>query len=176
MTMHMVPQASPAAGVFWGRWRRFLLLLGAMACIGSSAIDGFDLPDAETAARYQRLVAEFRCPKCLNESLASSGAPIAVDLRRTVRRLLAEGASDDGIRTHLQERYGDFVLYDPPLRPVTWLLWFSPPILAIALVGVLMWNARRRPVAVTADERERASRLARELTRESAPAGADGDR
>ena len=176
MTMGKAPRVSPTVGALWERCWHVLLLLGAMACIGSSAIDGFDLPDAETAARYQRLVAEFRCPKCLNESLASSGAPIAVDLRRTVRRLLAEGASDDGIRTHLQERYGDFVLYDPPLRPVTWLLWFSPPLLAVALVGVLMWNARRRSVAVTADERERASRLARELMRESAPAGADGDR
>lgn len=171
-----VAQASSAANAGRRRWSRILLLLGASACVGSSAIDGFDLPDAETAARYQRLVAEFRCPKCLNESLASSGAPIAVDLRRTVRRLLGEGASDDAVRAHLQERYGDFVLYDPPLRPVTWLLWFSPPILAIALAGVLAWNVRRRPATVTADERERADRLARELARESAQADADGDR
>ena len=172
MTMGTVPQALSAAGALWRRCGRVLFLLGAFACVGSSAIDGFDLPDAETAERYQRLIAEFRCPKCLNESLASSGAPIAVDLRRTVRRLLAEGVSDADIRAHLQERYGDFVLYDPPLRPVTWLLWFSPPMLAIALVGVLMWNARRRPAVVTADERERADRLAREL----AQAGAGGDR
>ncbi len=172
MTMGTVLQASSFASALWRRTGRVLFLLGAFACVGSSAIDGFDLPDAETAVRYQRLIAEFRCPKCLNESLASSGAPIAVDLRRTVRRLLAEGVSDDDIRAHLQERYGYFVLYDPPLRPVTWLLWFSPPLLAIALVGVLMWNVRRRPVVVTADERERADRLAREL----AQAGADGDR
>ena len=172
--MREATQASSVTSVRWRRRGRVLLLLGASACAGSSAIDGFDLPDAETAARYQRLVEEFRCPKCLNESLASSGAPIAVDLRRTVRRLLGEGASDDAVRAHLQERYGDFVLYDPPLRPVTWLLWFSPPFLAIALAGVLMWNVRRRPAAVTADERERADRLARELARESADA--DGER
>lgn len=150
------------------RARRLLLLLGAAACVGASAIDGFDLPDAH-AARYQRLISEFRCPKCLNESLASSGAPIAVDLRRTVRRLLAGGASDDAIRGHLRDRYGDFVLYDPPLRPVTWLLWFSPPLLAAALVAVLVRNARRRPAAVTDAERESAKRRLREL----ADAGGD---
>ena len=145
------------------KFRRLLLLLGAVACVGASAIDGFDLPDAQTAARYQRLIGEFRCPKCLNESLASSGAPIAVDLRRTVRRLLADGASDDAVRAHLRDRYGDFVLYDPPLRPVTWLLWFSPPLLALALAAVLVRNARRRPAMVTEDERERANRRLREL-------------
>lgn len=137
------------------------LLLGAIACLGASAIDGFDLGEPALAERYQRLLAEFRCPKCLNESIASSGAPIAVDLRRAVRRLLRDGASDDDVRQHLQARYGDFVLYDPPLRPVTWLLWFSPPALAILLVGVLARNARRRPREATVQERERAERLLR---------------
>ena len=145
------------------RLRRLVPLLGAVAGVGASAIDGFDLPNAEVAARYQRALAEFRCPKCLNESLASSGAPIAVDLRRTVRRLLVEGKSDDDIRQHLQERYGDFVLYDPPLRPVTWLLWFSPLVLAIALVGVLAHHSRRRPASTTDAERA----LARQLVEET---------
>ena len=154
---------TPPSARSGGKFRRLLLLLGAVACVGASAIDGFDLPDAQTAARYQRLIGEFRCPKCLNESLASSGAPIAVDLRRTVRRLLADGASDDAVRAHLRDRYGDFVLYDPPLRPVTWLLWFSPPLLALALAAVLVRNARRRPAMVTEDERERANRRLCEL-------------
>ena len=142
--------------------RRLVPLLGAVAGVGASAIDGFDLPNAEVAARYQRALAEFRCPKCLNESLASSGAPIAVDLRRTVRRLLVEGKSDDDIRRHLQERYGDFVLYDPPLRPVTWFLWFSPLVLAVTLAGVLARHSRRRPVLVTDVERAKARRLVEE--------------
>ena len=154
---------TPPSARSGGKFRRLLLLLGAAACVGASAIDGFDLPDAQTAARYQRLISEFRCPKCLNESLASSGAPIAVDLRRTVRQLLADGASDDAVRIHLRDRYGDFVLYDPPLRPVTWLLWFSPPLIALALAAVLVRNARRRPAMVTEDERERANRRLREL-------------
>ena len=139
---------------------RSLLLLLVVGCLGASAIDGFDFPDAQTAARYQRLITEFRCPKCLNESIASSGAPIAVDLRRTVRRLMEEGASDEAIRDHLQARYGDFVLYDPPFKPSTWFLWFSPVLLALLAVHVVVRVARRRTVSAPSDaERERARRL-----------------
>ena len=136
-----------------------LCVLVATSVGAASAIDAFDFSDAEAAARYQRLIGEFRCPKCLNESLASSGAPIAVDLRRAVRRLVEAGESDDAIRAYLQERYGDFVLYDPPLRPATWLLWFSPFALA-AVVGLVLLRVARRPaVAASAEEMERARRL-----------------
>ena len=137
-----------------------LLALGA-SCFGhaASAIDGFDFDNTETAVRYQRLITEFRCPKCLNESLASSGAPIAADLRRTVRRLLAEGESDDGIRAYLRERYGDFVLYDPPFKPTTWLLWFAPFALAGVVALALGRTARRRAAEATTAEKERARQL-----------------
>ncbi|MYD99429.1 MAG: cytochrome c-type biogenesis protein CcmH [Gammaproteobacteria bacterium] len=139
---------------------RSSVLVLVVGCLGASAIDGFDFPDAETAARYQRLITEFRCPKCLNESIASSGAPIAVDLRRTVRRLMEEGAADEAIRDHLQTRYGDFVLYDPPFKPSTWFLWFSPVLLALVAVYVVVRVARRRTVSAPSDaERERARRL-----------------
>lgn len=139
-----------------------VLLLALATCLGASAIDGFDFPDPETADRYQRLTTEFRCPKCLNESIASSGAPIAVDLRRTVRRLMEEGATDDAIRDHLQERYGDFVLYDPPFKPSTWFLWFSPVVLLVVGVWVLMRLGRRDAVAeAAADDLDRARRLLR---------------
>lgn len=140
-----------------------MLLIGVAACLGASAIDGFDFPDPETAARYQRLIAQFRCPKCLNESIASSGAPIAVDLRRTVRRLIEEGATDEGIRDHLQERYGDFVLYDPPFKPSTWFLWLSPVVLLIlAVVVVTRALGGRAVVPPTEAERERAKLLIRD--------------
>ena len=135
------------------------LLAVAGSAFAASAIDGFDFPDAEAAARYQQLIGTFRCPKCLNESLASSGAPIAADLRRTVRRLIAEGASDAAIRDHLQARYGDFVLYDPPLGSHTLLLWLAPAALGVVAIGVLARVARRRAAAPTQAERERAQRL-----------------
>ena len=132
----------------------------AASAFGASAIDGFDFPDAATAERYRALLSEFRCPKCLNESIASSGAPIAVDLRRTVRRLMSDGAGDEEIREHLQARYGDFVLYDPPLRPGTWILWFAPLVLAGGALAVLARvGFRRRAASLTAAEREHAVRM-----------------
>ena len=142
------------------RMLALLLALGTAAGWGASAIDGFDFADADLAERYQRLLLEFRCPKCLNESLASSAAPIAVDLRRVVRRLLEEGKSDAAIRAYLQERYGDFVLYDPPLRSTTLLLWLSPVLLA-AVVILVLGRLARRSAAVTSEERGRAQTLLR---------------
>lgn len=146
------------------RWARGIaataLLALAQTLAAASAIDGFDLPDAETTLRYQALIAEFRCPKCLNEALASSGAPIAVDLRRTVRNLLAQGKTDAEIRAHLQRRYGDFILYDPPLTPRTWALWFAPAALLASAVFAL-WRVgwRRSGRTLTAAERRRVERF-----------------
>ena len=142
--------------------KRLCLVAGFYLCLGASAIDGFDLPDADSAERYQRLIAEFRCPKCLNESLASSGAPIAADLRRTVRRLMAEGESDAAIRSHLQDRYGDFVLYDPPLKASTWLLWFSPLLLVGVVLAVLARTARgQAPAPLSEADKSRVRELLR---------------
>ena len=139
------------------------MLIGIAGVIGASAIDGFDFSDPELADRYRGLLAELRCPKCLNESLASSGAPIARDLRRTVRRLLEEGETDDEVRAYLQERYGDFVLYDPRFRRTNWPLWVIPPILlliAIVIVGRVGLSRRRAPL--TDGEREQVARLLEE--------------
>lgn len=136
------------------------LVLAASAG-GASAIDGFDFEDAADAARYRGMLQEFRCPKCLNESLASSGAPIAVDLRRAVRRLLEAGETDAAIRAHLQERYGDFVLYDPPLKRSTWLLWYAPLLLLGVAAAVLARMLRRAAPAPSEAELRRARELLR---------------
>ncbi len=136
------------------------MLIVAAGLLGASAIDGFDFSTPELAERYRVLLAELRCPKCLNESLASSGAPIARDLRRTVRRLLEEGATDDDVRVHLQDRYGDFVLYDPEFRLTNWPLWLIPPVLVlIAVVVVGRVGLFRRRVPLTEREREQVARL-----------------
>lgn len=140
---------------------RVCAMLVAAACLlGASAIDGFDFSNPGLADRYRVLLSELRCPKCLNESLASSGAPIARDLRRTVRRLLEEGATDDEVRVYLQERYGDFVLYDPEFRMTNWPLWVVPPVLLlIAVVVVARVGVLRRRVPLTKREREQVARL-----------------
>lgn len=136
------------------------MLILAAGLLGASAIDGFDFSNPELADRYRVLLGELRCPKCLNESLASSGAPIARDLRRTVRRLLEEGATDDDVRIYLQERYGDFVLYDPEFRMTNWPLWLIPPVLVlIAVIIVGRVGLFRRRVPLTRREKEQVARL-----------------
>ena len=142
------------------------MLLMSFAMFGASAIDGFDFDDPAVGARYRALITEFRCPKCQNESLASSGAPIASDLRRTVRRLIEEGESDVSIRSYLQDRYGDFVLYDPPFKPATWFLWLSPLGFVLIAGVVLIFTARNRSAAVMSHEdRERVARLVEDSQR-----------
>jgi cytochrome c-type biogenesis protein CcmH len=142
------------------RWRWWLgvLLLGSAGVLQAAA--PFDLYAFDSAAdeqRFRGLIAELRCPKCLNTNLAGSDAPIAADLRRTVHRLIhEEGMSDEEILSFLQARYGDFVLYKPPFRPDTWILWFGP--LLFLMLGVLvLWRVLRQPPGkpLTSDETAR---------------------
>lgn len=104
-------------------------------------------PLADDPVTEQRLISiseEMRCLVCQNESLAGSRSDLANDLRREIRILIKEGKSDDQIRSFMVERYGDFVLYRPPVKPVTWLLWIGPfVILAIGIAGLLMYLRRR---------------------------------
>ncbi|MEQ8859351.1 MAG: cytochrome c-type biogenesis protein CcmH [Pseudomonadales bacterium] len=133
-----------------------LLLLGLTGApaFGASPVDLYEFDDAAQQARYRALIAELRCPKCLNTNLAGSDAPIAQDLRRTVHRLITvEGMSDGEIRGYLQARYGDFVLYDPPFRPDTWVLWLAPAGLLLIGLVVLLRMLRRPPAPpLSADE------------------------
>ena len=110
----------------------------------SGPVDVYEFSSEEQKHRYKSLIEEFRCPKCLNINIAGSDAPIAQDLRRTVYRLLVEKAmTDDEIRGYLRERYGDFVLYDPPLNKQTFLIWLMP--ILFLLVGVLLvYSLRQR--------------------------------
>jgi len=94
-------------------------------------------------ARLKRLETELRCLVCQNQTLADSNADLAGDLRKEVRELALAGKSDDEIRAYLVARYGDFVLYDPPLQANTWLLWLGPFAL-LAGGGVLWWAVLRR--------------------------------
>lgn len=98
--------------------------------------------------RYQALIHELRCLVCQNQSIAESNAPLAQDLREQVASQLAEGRSDDEIRDYLTARYGDFVLYRPPLRWRTALLWVGPFVL-VALGLWLAWRFSRRPAAAS---------------------------
>ncbi len=131
------------------------LLLGVLAAAplplrAGGQVDVYHFDTDEQRGRYNGLIAEFRCPKCLNINIAGSDAPIAKDLRRTVHRLVVQdGYSDQQVRDFLQARYGDFVLYDPPFNARTWMIWVMPFLLALVGVGVLVWHLlrRRRPAA-----------------------------
>lgn len=87
--------------------------------------------DPALQARYERLARELRCLVCRSETIADSNAPLAADLRRQLRELMAAGHSDAQILQYMTDRYGDYVLYKPPLVPRTWLLWSAPFLLLL---------------------------------------------
>jgi len=91
-------------------------------------------------ARYLGWINQLRCLVCQNQSIADSGAPLAADLREQVRGQIEAGRSDEEIRHYVTARYGDFVLYDPPLKRSTWMLWLAPFLL---LILGLVFLARR---------------------------------
>lgn len=100
--------------------------------------------DPALEAEVMRIAADLRCLVCQNETIAASHADLAVDLRAQVRKQLREGRSADQIRDYMVQRYGDFVLYRPPVRGTTALLWFGPAVLLVGGVLVLVLVLRRR--------------------------------
>ena len=149
----------------------YALLLALLACTGAIAKEASPL--AADPLVEQRLVViseELRCLVCQNESLAGSRADLAMDLRRELRTLIKQGKTDTEIKEFMVSRYGDFVLYRPPVKPTTWLLWAGP--FALMLVGVvaLFIYLRRRnadikemgPAGLTDEERKRAEALLQE--------------
>ena len=118
-----------------------LLVLGGFA--HAQAIEPMPFKDHAQELRFQHLTHQLRCPMCQNETLADSNAPIARDLRNQIFKLMQQGKSDDEIKQYLVARYSDYILYDPPLKPGTALLWFGP--LAILLGGAgVVWAAIRK--------------------------------
>ena len=144
--------------------RVFQLLL--LAATASWALAREAAPAAADPALEQRvmtLASELRCLVCQNQTIADSNAPLAEDLRNQVREKMRGGASDSEIVDYMVARYGDFVLYRPPLKLTTALLWFGPLLLLAAGFGVLLRRIlRRRPAhdpEMTVSERRRAAAL-----------------
>lgn len=125
------------------------------------------LTEAELDARVHALSNELRCLVCQNQTLADSNADLAVDLRRQIRAQLRGGASDEAVKDYLVQRYGDFVLYKPLLRPLTWLLWFGP-LLLVAGVAAAIVRARSRNRQADATLDASAQRQLADLLDESA--------
>jgi cytochrome c-type biogenesis protein CcmH len=121
-------------------------------------------PGADVDQRIRKLETELRCLVCQNQTLADSNAGLAEDLRREVRSLAEQGKSDEEIKQFLTTRYGDFVLYNPPVKESTWLLWFGPFILLSAAAGGFFMFVRRRaaappPKPMSEEERRKADDL-----------------
>ena len=112
-----------------------LLCAGTAQPTTAAMLDGIDLPE-QYEGRYKKLIDELRCLVCQNETLADSHAELAVDLRREIREKMVKGESDKEITEFLVARYGDFVLYNPPVKPITLMLWYGP--FALLAIGVLI--------------------------------------
>lgn len=136
------------------------LLLAALLALTAPAVllagvDPLPFKDRAEEARFQALSKELRCLVCQNESLNDSSAPLAADLRRDVFEQMRTGKSDAEIKDWLTARYGDFVLYNPPLRGGTWLLWFGPLLVlgggAVAVALIVRRRARALPATPVPD-------------------------
>lgn len=123
----------------------------------------FEFNSPEQQERFRKLTEELRCLVCQNQSLADSHAELAQDLRNEVYKKLMEGHSNEVIITYLVDRYGDFVLYRPPLKSTTYVLWFGP-LMFLIIGGLIAWLLmRKKPEReITAEEREMAAKLLRE--------------
>ena len=166
-------------GTFRAMWRRaatlkifgavlaLLVAIVAPAAMAQTGTYNPDTPaDAATEARLRELSQELRCLVCQNQNIADSNADLALDLRREVRDQILTGRSNAEIKSYLVARYGDFVLYNPPVQANTALLWFGP--LLLLVVGVAVWwmLSRRRAAmvsttgaGVSADDEQRAKQL-----------------
>lgn len=158
--------------------KRLLLacMLGAsLVGMANAAIDTYEFKDEGERARFRTLTEELRCPKCQNQNIADSNAPIATDLRREIFRMLEEGQSNAQIVDFLVLRYGDFVLYKPPVNARTYLLWYGPfVLLGLGALGLGVLVLRRRKggknsvqAALSVNERERLSALLQQNSQDS---------
>jgi cytochrome c-type biogenesis protein CcmH len=117
-------------------------LIGAMPALAKVEVRQFDSPEQE--ARYEKMVSELRCLVCQNQNLADSNAELAVDMRRKTYEMVKQDKSEKEIAAFMVERYGDFVLYRPPLNSNTLLLWIGPFIILAVGVTLLIRTIQKR--------------------------------
>ena len=150
--------------------KRIVFLISLVICFASVALAKEAKPaeDPQIAQRMRALTEQLRCLVCQNETLADSRADLAEDLRKEIREQMKAGKSDQEIIAFLTQRYGDFVLYKPPVKSTTYLLWFGPFVLLFAGTGVLYHYLKKRRELIddqplTADERTRAEEILRQV-------------
>ncbi len=144
--------------------RYILILLLSLVALGAEAkVEVHDFDSRQQEESYQRLIEELRCLVCQNQNLADSNAELAQDLRQKTYEMVKSGMDDKAIIEYMVNRYGDFVLYRPPVRSSTMLLWVGPFIILIAgifiMIGVVRRQRREQTDSVDAAELERVGKL-----------------
>lgn len=119
-------------------WLIFLLLPSPALW---SAIDAYEFASDVERTQFARVIDQLRCPKCQNQNIAGSDAPIAKDIRERTHALIQQGKTDAEIMAFMEARFGEFVNYKPSFRPGTWGLWLGPPLL---MMGLVAWLWRKR--------------------------------
>lgn len=144
------------------------VLIGCASLASAAAKDVYPFDSPADRERFQTLTEELRCPKCQNQDIADSAAPIASDMRDEVYRMVRAGADNDAIVDSLVARFGEFVRYKPRLEKRTFILWATPPLvilIGVLMIAVMVIRSRRnseQATALTPEQRERAERLLRE--------------
>jgi cytochrome c-type biogenesis protein CcmH len=140
-----------------------LLLLCVSGVAFATTIEAYRFEDPEKEARYKNLIDELRCLVCQNQNLADSNAELAQDMRRLTYEMVQQGNSEEEVVTFMVQRYGDFVMYRPPFRRSTALLWIGPfIILAVGLLALIVFIRRRNSEPapeLSRDDHERARHL-----------------
>ncbi|MBP3363018.1 MULTISPECIES: cytochrome c-type biogenesis protein [Pseudomonas] len=149
------------------RWLAAVVFGLTLTGVAHAAIDTYEFANDAERDRFRELTKELRCPKCQNQDIADSNAPIATDLRREIYRMLGEGKDNQQILDFMVARYGDFVLYKPALTGKTAVLWFGPLALLVGglvVIGVIVGRRRRTEQVegsdtLSAEERKRLDTL-----------------
>ncbi len=157
--------------------RYFILVVLFMASMSVAAapVETFQFESRDAEKTFHKLSEELRCLVCQNQSIAESNAGLAKDLRLELYNMLAQGKSEDEIVEFMVQRYGDYVLYRPPFKPLTWVLWLGPVLvfgLAVFIVIRMVRNQAGREAGALSDaEKERISSLQTQDTTQSSKAG-----
>jgi cytochrome c-type biogenesis protein CcmH len=130
---------------------QFALLLLLIQGVSAQSIDVKEFSSVQQEQRYQNLIDEIRCPVCQGQSIGGSNASLALDLREKVKQLIISGKTDDEIHSFMVERFGDFVVFKPPVKTSTYALWFAPFVFLLICL-ILLFRSTKSKVTKTTEE------------------------
>jgi len=131
---------------------QFALLFLLIQGVSAQSIDAKEFSSAQQEQRYQDLINEIRCPVCQGQSIGGSNASLALDLREKVQQLIIDGKTNDEIHRFMVERFGDFVVFKPPVKTSTYVLWFAPFVLLLICL-ILLFRSTKSKTPTTTEEK-----------------------